>query len=199
MLGRAVASVDAALDRLGDKVQRGNLTLYGHSLGGLFAFCWAGAGGAAAKRIVMAHANFDPSTGIPAFVLNLLTLIDYKSAAYGPSVVVPVIMLWGTGDTEIAPLVQQQEAYGLMINAPSRVLYAAQTDTHGLPQLKATHAAPLQPLDERTGDLAQDALDFRFYNAALDAALDGNDSPAFDMGAWSDGEPVLPVEQLLPP
>ncbi len=69
MLLRAVASVDAALAELYMSSWI-IITAYGHSLGGLFAFCWTGAGGAAVRRIVMSHANMDPSTGIPAFALK---------------------------------------------------------------------------------------------------------------------------------
>jgi dienelactone hydrolase len=198
MLTRAVASVDAALEKLGDTVDRDKLVAYGHSLGGLFAFCWKGAGGAAVRRIVMSHANMDPSTGIPAFVIGLVTLIDYADPAYGPEVKVPVIMLWGNSDTDIAPFSQQQEAYELMVYAPSKVLYAVQTDGYGLPRLTAGHAAPTQMLNERNGQAQQDDLDFRYYYAALDAALDGQDTVTFAMGNWSDGTPVKKVERLLP-
>ncbi|MEI6125503.1 MAG: alpha/beta fold hydrolase [Pseudomonadota bacterium] len=198
MLTRAVASVDAALAKLGDKVDRDRLVAYGHSLGGLFAFCWHGAGGAAVQRVVMSHANMDPSTGIPAFALGLVTLINYTDPTYGPAIAVPVIMLWGNSDTDIAPFSQQQEAYELMVHAPSKVLYAAQTDGHGLPDLVASHTAPTQMLNERTGQAQQDALDYRFYYAALDAALDGQDTVTFAAGNWSDGTPVKKVELLLP-
>ncbi|MBN2107487.1 MAG: hypothetical protein JW832_08660 [Deltaproteobacteria bacterium] len=198
MLARAVASVDAALAELGDTVETDNLTAYGHSLGGLFAFCWQGAGGAPVRRIVMSHANMDPSTGIPAFVIDRVTLIDYTDPAYGPEVRVPVIMLWGNSDTDIAPFSQQQEAYGLLTQTPSKVLYSARSDNHGLPQLSASHAAPIQMLNERTGQAQQDALDYRFYYAALDAALDGRDTVTFAMGNWSDGTPVKKVKRLLP-
>ena len=198
MLTRAVASVDAVLAELGDKVEMDKLTAYGHSLGGLFAFCWQGAGGAAVRRIVMSHANLDPSTGIPAFVIDRITLIDYTDPSYGPAITVPVIMLWGNGDTDIAPFLQQQEAYALLTNAPSKVTYAAQTDKHGIPNLIAGHAAPISLLNERTGLAQQDALDYRYYYAALDAALDGRDTVTFAMGNWSDGTPVTKVERLLP-
>jgi hypothetical protein len=140
----------------------------------------------------------DPSTGIPAFVIDRVTRIDYTDTAYGPEVSVPVIMLWGNSDTDIAPFSQQQEAYGLLAHAPSKVLYAVRSDKHGLPQLSASHAAPIQMLNERTGQAQQDALDYRFYYAALDAALDGRDTVSFSMGNWSDGTPVKKVKRLLP-
>jgi hypothetical protein len=107
-------------------------------------------------------------------------------------------MLWGNSDTVTAPYSQQQEAYGLMVNAPSKVLYAAQSDNHGLPRLISSHAAPVQLPDDAAGEPGQDALDYRFYYAALDAALEGHDSLVFAMGNWSDGEPVKKVERLLP-
>jgi len=198
MLSRAIDSVKKALDALGPAVETGSLTAYGHSLGGLFAFCWAGAGGPPVRRIVMADANMDPSTGIPAFVIKFVTLIDYTDPAYGPEVKVPVLLLWGNGDTDTATFSQQQQAYDLMVNAPAKVLYAAQSDCHGLPRLTASHAAPISPLNERTGETQQDALDYRFFYSALDAALDGQDLVTFAMGNWSDGTPVKKVERLLP-
>ncbi len=48
------------------------------------------------------------------------------------------------------------------------------------------------------GEAQQDALDYRFYYAALDAALDGRDTVSFAMGTWSDGTPVKKVKRLLP-
>lgn len=198
MLERAVDAVDAALDALGAAVERDDLTAYGHSLGGLFAFCWPGAGGPPVRRIVMANANMDPSTGIPAFVIDRVTFIDYASLAYGPAVTVPAIILWGDADIDIAPLSQQQQAYDLLVNAPSKVLYSARSDRHGLPHLKADHAAPIQMLNVFNGECQQDALDYRYFYAALDAALDNQAEPVFDMGQWSDGRPVKQVEKLLP-
>ena len=107
-------------------------------------------------------------------------------------------MLWGNDDTDIAPFSQQQEAFSLMINAPAKVLYAAQSDKHGEPVLSASHGAPCQLPDKKTGEPQEDAIDFRYYYAGLDAALDGQSSVAFDMGLWSDGTPVKPVEKMLP-
>jgi pimeloyl-ACP methyl ester carboxylesterase len=198
MLARAVASTAAALEALGPVVARDSLVIYGHSLGGLFAFCWQGAGGAAAQRIVMSHANMDPATGIPWFVIGLVTRIDYAHEKYGPAVTVPVIMLWGDEDTDLAPLSQQQEAYNLMTSTPSKVLYAARSDNHGQPDLAAAHGAATQLADGTTGRINEDALDFRYYYAALDAALDNQTAADFDMGTWSDGKPVNAVLQKLP-
>ncbi len=40
------------------------------------------------------------------------------------------------------------------------------------------------------GDAEQDAMDWRYYWAALDANLDGQRTVAFDLGTWSDGVSV---------
>jgi len=196
MLQRATASSAEALNALGDRADRDNVVVYGHSLGGLLALCWTKAGGNPAARIVTANANLDPSTGIPEQVIGLVTLIDY--AAMVPATTAPVILLWGDADTQIAPLSQQQEAYDLLTQAASKVLYMAQSDGHGLPGLTADHGAAVQVPPAGTGATGEDALDFRFFYAALDAALDGQDGLSFDPGDWSDGTPVKPVVQLLP-
>ena len=44
-----------------------------------------------------------------------------------------------------------------------------------------------------------DTLDYRFYWAALDAALDNQALVSFDMGKWSDGTPVKPVLEDFAP
>lgn len=198
MLDRAIASVQNALNEFGPIADAGNIVLYGHSLGGLLAFCWAAEGGPQAARVVLANANLDPSTGIPKFVLEryTFTFLDYENK--GSATTSPVIILWGDADTTIAPYEQQLEAYNLLTNAASRVIYTAQTDKHGWPTLQATHGAALQPSLSDGDEIDEDALDFRFYYAALDAALDGQDNLTFDMGTWSDETPVKPVLQSHP-
>ena len=48
------------------------------------------------------------------------------------------------------------------------------------------------------GDGEVDTFDYRVFWAALDAALDGQNTLTFNMGAWSDGVPVKAVTQLAP-
>lgn len=88
----------------------------------------------------------------------------------------------------------QQQAYDLLVNAPSRVVCAALSDDHGCPNLTADHPAAGQPADSKTGKPEEDAIDFRYYYAALD----GQSTLTFDMGQWSDGTPVKPVLHILP-
>lgn len=47
------------------------------------------------------------------------------------------------------------------------------------------------------GALVENAHDTRVYYAATDAMLDGQMRPGFDVGVWSDGTSVKPVETLL--
>ena len=196
MLDRAIEATDRVFALLDDRIERDAVTLYGHSLGGLLALCWHGAGGVRARRIVTANANLDPSTGIPPAVMPLITLIDYTDERYLPKIRVPVVMLWGCDDTNIAPLAQQYEALSLLTRASRTALYAAQSDDHGRPPLVADHAAPCQP--QLRGRPQEDTIDFRFYYAALDAALDDAVAMEFSMGAWSDATPVARIIKLWP-
>jgi len=194
MLDRAIASVEKALEGLGGHADRNNMVLYGHSLGGLLALCWSAEGGPAASRVVLANANLDPSTGIPAFVLDMyeFTFLDYTSKASATTR--PVIILWGDNDRSMAPYDQQEDAYDLLINAASKVIYTAQTDKHGYPPLIADHGAAVQPYEPDGSGIEEDALDFRYFYAALD----GQNTLSFDMGSWEDGKPVKPILQTKP-
>lgn len=200
MLNRAISATNMALDLLEPAVDTGNLVLYGHSLGGLLAVCWAAAEGPGVQRMVLANTNLDPSTGIPVVFIDLVAFLDYETKISATTC--PTLILWGDSDTDIAPFTQQVYAYNLLIHAASKVLFTAQTDTYGFPPLYADHDAACQSADGIFPLLGratkEDALDFRFFYAALDAALVGQNTLSFDMGTWSDGTPVKPIIQNLP-
>ena len=187
MMTRAIEAVDRVLAELGDIVEADDITIFGHSLGGLLAMCWTAEGGVPVKGMVLENPNIR-NDAVPAPFRDMIISIDHTTRA--PATTCPVVLIGGEHDT-IAPIAHTTEAYQALTQASSRVLYLTRTDTHGFPFLSADHLAPAQ-----LGDLLEDALDFRVYYAAVDAVLDGQVRVPFDLGSWSDGTPVLSVEML---
>lgn len=187
MMSRAIDATNTALAALGSR--RGPLHLYGHSLGGLLAASWAGSGGPATASVTIAN----PSTGAGGPFGG--TGIDWPTRAAATTA--PTVILTGDADT-IAPSAQSVDLFAAMTGASSRIVYQARTDTYGSPDLDADHMAPIQDdgiipsfmMDFLGGNGEQDAMDFRYYYAALDAQLDGRLTVPFAMGAWGDGRPV---------
>jgi hypothetical protein len=190
MLDRCIASTNTALAAIGALAETDNLVLYGHSVGGIFTVCWGGAGGVPVKALVTAQGNMNPcaASEMPAFVCPLITKLDYQTLA--PSMTCPAILLWGDADISFASYSQQLDAFNSLTNVSSKVIYIAQSDDYGNPDLIAGHGAPNPPVD---------TLDYRYYWAALDAALDDQSLATFDMGLWSDGTPVKTVIESLAP
>ena len=189
MLDRCVASTNVALAAIGSQVETDNLVLYGHSVGGIFCVCWEGTGGVPVKALVTAQGNMNPCAGgMPAFVCPLITKLDYQTLA--PSMICSAILLWGDADISFATWGQQLDAFNSLTNVSSKVIYTSQNDDYGDPDLTADHGAPNPPVD---------TLDYRYYWAALDAALDNQTVVTFDMGLWSDGNSVKPVLEDLAP
>ncbi len=189
LLDRCIASTNVALSAIGSQAETGNLVLYGHSVGGIFCICWQAADGVPVKALVTAEANLNPcGSGMPDWVCDLITKLDYKSMA--PAMTCPAIILWGDADISFASWNQQVDAFNSLTNASSKVIYTAQSDYYGDPDLIADHVAPNSPVN---------TLDYRFYWAALDAALDNQALVSFDMGKWSDGTPVKPVLEDFAP
>ena len=188
MLDRAIAATRTALDALGPVA--GAVHLYGHSLGGLMAAAWTARGGPAPTTVTMAN----PSTAAGG-PFGIGTPIDWRAAA--PATTAPTVLLTGSADT-IAPPAQSVDLYGALTGAASRALYQATADPYGEPDLDADHMAPIQDdgglptflMDLLGGDGEEDAVDFRYYYAALDAVLAGQRRLTFDLGTWSDGRPV---------
>lgn len=202
---RAVASVQAALELLGEQADHQALYLYGHSLGGLIALAWQAEGGIEPRALVLSHPQVNSQEGIPPFVRALLTIVEIPWREYAPAITEPVVILNGDED-RIAPLGQSEEILSLLQSAPSKVLYVAQRDCFGYPCVSPNHGAPLDvvwglppylKLFGMSGEL--DGLDGRFYFAALDAVMEGQyRNLAFDLGSWSNGRPVRSVRVLSP-
>ncbi|MCB1006144.1 MAG: hypothetical protein KDB35_18325 [Acidimicrobiales bacterium] len=189
MLSRAIAATQGALGSLG--AQAGPLHLFGHSLGGLLSASWMGAGGPAVDSVTLAN----PSTGAGAPSFVTIVPIDWQQAA--PATTARTMILTGDDDT-IAPPSESLGLFAALTGASSRVVYQAHTDGRGSPGLDADHMSPIQSsggipnflLQFFGGTAEQDAMDWRYYWAALDANLDGQRSITHDLGAWSDGVPV---------
>jgi len=201
MLSRAIGGVNEALTRIGAIADTSKIYIWGHSLGGLMAMCWEAGGGPAAYKKVLANPNTDPNSA--GGLQPDITALDFWNMA--PASTCPVIIQATDHDT-IAPLQQQIDAYNALTNASSKVLYKFQEDCYGSPNLEGDHMAPILDdgiipgfiMDLIGGDGEEDSVDWRFYWAAMDAALAGNNSLTFTMGTWSNGTAVKPVIQVLP-
>ncbi|MBI9077424.1 MAG: hypothetical protein JEZ02_18600 [Desulfatibacillum sp.] len=206
-LARAIDATNLALSQLGDVAETDDMTLYGHSVGGLMGLCWAGFDGPAVQRVVLASPCLDNTEAMPSFVRSimdgLITTLDYENL--GPATTSPVTILWGDDDT-LATSAQMVSVMDALPNAESIRLYTARSDDHGNPDIIADHMACAQDdgwmpswlMDMFGGDCEEDSLDYRYFYAALDQALDGLVDMNFDMGNWSDGDSVTPVIEGLP-
>lgn len=201
---RAVDSVALALDAIADIADTESIYLYGHSLGGLIALAWQAEGGVPVQHIVLSHAQVDASAGMPDFVKQLVKVIEIPWRDYAPAIEVPVLILNGEEDN-IAPPSQSEEIFHALIGAPEAAYYLALSDRYGYPDISPNHGAPMDVIQGLpphlkifaiSGEL--DALDYRFYFAALDAVIAGwpGEIP-FSMGQWSDGTPVNGIENRL--
>ncbi len=198
MLERAIVIVQNAfsIPVIAEHAEMENITLVSHSLGGMLSLCWEAGDGVQVKNMVLLHPNIS-NDAIPDFVENYFDIItlDYETLAL--STTCPVIIIGGADDT-IAMPEHVQAAYDSLINAPSRVYYEVQTDDYGFPSLSSDHIGPLQfgitaGDDGKLGFVSENAIDYRVYYAAVDAAIDDQTHIAFDMGEWKDGTLVVPV------
>jgi len=193
-LQRAIDSTALALDDFSDFVEFDNIILFGHSTGALFGLCWTASRGPAVKQMIIAHPCLDFTTWLRESITSKMTFPDYTAMA--PETIVPIIQLWGDLDNRYATWPEQVEAFSLLNKAESKALYAAQSDTHGSPPLAAGHLAPVS---FRVDTVSNDSLDYSFYFAVIDAALDSQVNIEFDMGSWSDGDSLNPILDCTSP
>ena len=197
MLTKAIAGTNLALSRLGAKADTSKLYLFGHSLGGLLASVWQGAGGPTPKGIVLANPSTDASVGMPDFVKGLVNITPIPYTSLVGATTAPTVVLTGDADT-IAPSSQSVDLWNRIPSAAARSVFQARSDDHGKPALTADHMSPIQDsgiipgwlMGTFGGDAEDDAMDWRFYESALDQMLAGTSVPTFDMGTWSDGVAV---------
>ncbi len=173
------------------------------------AFSWSAEPGAVHPQgIVLANPCLDMLAAMPVdipgmeWLMNLfINQIDYRQKA--SAITCPVFILTGNDDT-IAPDGTAVEGFNEIGNALTRVLYRFNTDSYGSPSLRGDHMAcisddgwmPSWMMTLFGGDGEVDAVDYRYYWAALDAALNDEHEVIFNMGKWSDGRPVNAVQVL---
>jgi pimeloyl-ACP methyl ester carboxylesterase len=200
MLARAIDAVDWALDEIGSIAETDNITMFGHSLGGLLAMCWEAGGGIPIESKVLAAPCIDTGAA-PSFVN--VTVLDYEEMA--PSSTCPVMIIVGNQD-DIAPVSHATASYNALTNASSKVVYEFFEDNYGDPDLDGDHMVAIQDdgwmpswlMSFFGGDGEEDAFDYRIFYAAVDAANAGQTTVTFDMGEWSDDEPVNAVQDITP-
>lgn len=186
-LRRAIDATDVALRRIGGDVDRHNLVIYGHSLGGLLAAAWNPSGGARARAAVLAN----PSTATEVSANVPVQIVPIDIAALAPHVDVPVFLLTGDDDT-IAPPAQATALSDQLTAAPVREVWMARTDLRGLPLVSADHAAPLNG----ARGIGYGLLDQRFYQAAIAQAQAEATALRFDFGSRRLSGPVRPPIRL---
>ena len=186
MESRAIAAVNTALGWIGSRADRSNIYLWGHSLGGELATCWTQDGGVPVRAITFANPSVNPDASLPSFVSSLVHITQVPWQSCAARISVPTMILTGSSDTIAPPAADPTSLYDGLTAASSRVLYEAHTDTHGSPALTADHMASTTStgiLPSFLADLildgtgTQDALDYRYYWAALDAQLAGRTGP----------------------
>lgn len=194
--------------------------LFGHSLGGLFALSWT----YFAKRetpplpdnmlpqqIVVANPISSTRMNFPGALRDIIAqftnVVDVKKT--GADVTVPVAILHGNEDT-IVPKDEWKEAFG-SIKTEKKKMYLSFTDETGYPGMYANHEQatvdtsffpPLLSLTVLNGIGKEDNLNWQYIWYALDRMIrygEQADELSFDMGRWSNGQQVHPIEVFLPP
>lgn len=198
--------------------------LFGHSLGGLFAISWPYYVNRWAEDVaqgqdiptyllpqqIVAADPIPSSLTIPGklgkLIAKLIPQVDVKVT--GADVTMPLAILHGQQDWVVPPT--EWDDYFPAIATPCKRMFLSRTDTHGCGGLFANHEqstvdtsffpnwAALLVLD---GVGEENALNWNFIWPPLDRAVrDGErvDEFIFDMGAWSDGQPVRAVQVYLP-
>lgn len=211
----SVSGAFAAAD-LGDKPV--DVYLFGHSLGGLFAMSWPHYARTriphfpkplqvvAADPIPDSESLIPPANRIVGRAIHAFKdLVDIKTT--GAELHVPLAILHGNDD-KIAPKEAWVEPFQ-KIASPQRKMYLSFSDDHGAPALHAHHNQATQDTSFLPDWMAslfldgpgvEDDLDWRYIWYGLDQVLRQEaraDQLRFDMGCWSDGQPVRPIETFL--
>jgi pimeloyl-ACP methyl ester carboxylesterase len=197
--------------------------LFGHSLGGLFAISWPWyvnrwpgevAREATSPRYLLPQqiVAADPipsSMMIPGrigkLIAKLVPQVDVRKT--GADVTMPLAILHGRDDWVVPP--STWEAYFPAIASPAKSMFVSSTDARGCGALYANHEQctvdtsffpTLLALLILDGVGKEDTLDWRYLWPPLDRAVrhgERVDLSQFDMGSWSDGHPVRPIEVYL--
>ncbi|MCC5634088.1 alpha/beta hydrolase [Nostoc sphaeroides CHAB 2801] len=195
-----------------------NTYLFGHSLGGLFALSWCYYAqekvhpNLLPKQIVVADPIPDSQSNIPPSIREYIDLFHgFKDKVdivqTGIALKVPVAILHGNNDTIVPKHSWIKPFYSIETN--QKTMYLSFTDKHGSPAMYADHEqATINTsflsnwiADEFLGGVGvENNLDWRYIWHALDQVIRFGadaDKLKFDMGKWSDGKPVMPIQVYL--
>lgn len=127
--------------------------------------------------------------------------------ATGEDITMPVAILHGNDDTIVKSETWQEPFQ--YIATKDKTMFLSFTDEHGYPSMYANH----EQATVNTGFVPdwiatsflngmgrEDNLNWRYIWYALDRAIRFGVKPGeleFDMGKWSDGTPVKPIQRLL--
>ncbi len=191
--------------------------LYGHSLGGLFALSWpyyvkqeGYPDNMLPRQVVVADPVPNTAAGsVPGPLGDLFKQLtdDVDIQVTGSALTMPVAILHGNDDW-VAPKDEWKLPFTYIATSHKK-MFLAFTDRHGCPGLYANHEQAtvdtsffpvLLALLVLDGVGVEDTLDWRYLWHALDQVIRFEvraDQLAFDMGSWSDGVKVTPVEIFL--
>ena len=201
-LDRAVAAVNQALSELESVADLDNITIYGHSTGGLLALAWPNQQWQP-KNMLLANTNIDAKAAMPGFVTSMISLKPLPWRKSAGTINYPVVLLCGDEDA-IGSCLGSALIYHALRKSPEKAIYQLHSDRHGSPPIVANHFAPLASKNAFVAlffkvmqtSMTPDAADLRFYWVALDNVLEERYFISFDMGRWSDAQPVNPVTTL---
>ncbi|NEO80553.1 alpha/beta hydrolase [Moorena sp. SIO4G3] len=198
--------------------------LFGHSLGGLLALSWPHYLSQEDQevqqklnplQVIAADPMSDSLSDLPDIVTpdidskNLTSNLPFFENPIsientGHSLTMPVAILHGQDD-HIITLDSWTEPFQA-IASPNKKIYFSQTDDHGEPNLLANHNQCVTNtsalLYDRLANLLggskseADNLNWCYIWSALDQVIRGTvaDQLQFDMGTWSDGKSVKPIQ-----
>jgi hypothetical protein len=153
--------------------------------------------------MLLANTNIDAKAAMPGFVTSIINLKPLSWRKPAGNINYPVVVLCGDEDA-IGSCLESALIYHALSKSPEKALYQLHSDRHGSPPIVANHFAPLASKDAFVAlffklgqtSMTPDAADFRFYWAALDSVLEERYFISFDMGRWSDDQPVNLVTTL---
>lgn len=202
MMERLLRNVETGLELVSCATDASRLYLFGHSLGALMAACYPDHTGERVRARLIANPVCGQPPGMPAPVSKVVRIkqVDWRRMAGEAGC--PAVVLTGDQD-DMTGEAQARELFEA-IGSDRKGLYRLQGDSHGDPPLRADHNAPMCRMvngpsfvmDRLGGAVRVDAADYRFYWAAMDTIMGGEARMDFDMGCWSDGRALKPVQRL---